>query len=162
MTTATTKRQRRHVHYTTLAELQADAEQLAAGEYETVGNWTFGQILQHLASGINSSIDGFNFKASWFLRAVVAPLIKNSVLTKPMKAGYQIPKSAGDYLPPPDITTTTALKNLQAAIERLKTETPTAAHPVFGKMASQEWLSLHLRHAELHMSFVVPADGDES
>ncbi len=30
--------------------------------------------------------------------------------------------------------------------------------PVFGKMASEEWMNLHVRHAELHLSFVVPTD----
>jgi hypothetical protein len=30
---------------------------------------------------------------------------------------------------------------------------------VLGPLTNAEWEQLHLRHAELHMSFVVPAEG---
>jgi hypothetical protein len=29
-------------------------------------------------------------------------------------------------------------------------------NPVFGAMTPEDWKRLHLRHAELHLSFVVP------
>jgi hypothetical protein len=29
-------------------------------------------------------------------------------------------------------------------------------YPVFGKLTPEEWHQFHLRHAELHMSFVLP------
>jgi hypothetical protein len=32
----------------------------------------------------------------------------------------------------------------------------TARHPVLGKLTHEEWTQLHLRHAELHLSFAVP------
>ena len=40
-------------------EIIADAEQVALGEYTTVGNWTFGQILTHLAQAMHCTFDGF-------------------------------------------------------------------------------------------------------
>ena len=42
-------------------EIIADAEQVALGEYTTVGNWTFGQILTHLAQAMHCTFDGFGF-----------------------------------------------------------------------------------------------------
>ena len=75
-----TTKSRRTVDYSTLEELRLDAEALAAGPYTTVGNWTYGQILQHLAQAMHASIDGFPFGAPWYMR-LAAPLVKNSVLT---------------------------------------------------------------------------------
>jgi hypothetical protein len=46
---------------------------------------------------------------------------------------------------------------LRKAIERFKTETPTAPHPFLGRMKNkEEYILLQLRHSELHMSFVHP------
>jgi hypothetical protein len=148
---------RRPVQYLTMASFRADAEKLAAGRYETVGNWTFGQILCHLADAINASLDGFPFRTPWFVRLLVGPLFKKSILSKPLKPGFKLPKSAEPYLPPPDVSTADGLGKLLAAIARLEHETPEAEHPFFGRLTPEEWTKLHLKHAELHMSFVRPA-----
>lgn len=156
MTTTAEKTQRRSIEFATLDEVNADIEELAAGSYTTVGNWSFAQILDHLASALNNSIDGFPFKASFFVRWFVAPMIKNSILTKEMKPGFKLPEKFSSYLPSEDCTMDESLPKVLNAIKRFETETPLADHPFFGKMASEEWMNLHMRHCELHLSFVVP------
>lgn len=151
---------RRELSFATLDEFIQDAETLAAGEYRTLGNWTFGQILGHLEYALRASIDGFPFKAPWLVRTFIAPLVKNSALTKPLKPGFKLPKSAASYLPDESTTVEEALAGCKKTVERLSVETPNAVHPFFGAMASEEWMALHLRHAEMHMSFVVPAESD--
>lgn len=157
MTATATTKERRDVEYSTLEELRLDAEAIAAGPYDTVGQWSYGQILDHLAKAVHCSIDGFPFRAPWWMR-LAAPLVKNSVLTTKMKSGWKLPKSADPYLPNPDASVEDALASLVKGIDRLGTENPEAPHPVFGKLAREEWIQLHIRHAELHMSFVVPTD----
>jgi hypothetical protein len=148
---------RRNLRYECLDEFHADVERVARGKFRTVGNWSYPQILEHLSRSMICSLDGFGFKAPWFVRVLLAPLVKNSFLTKPMKAGFKLPKKlAGVLLPESDLSLPTALEHLRIAIRRCKNETPNADHPAFGKLASQEWNALYLRHAELHMSFVVP------
>ncbi len=158
MGNSTTDSQRRTLSFATLDEFLQDAEAMAESEYKTIGNWSYGQILGHLASAMNNSIDGFGFQASWFLRKIIAPFLKNSALTKPLKPGIKLPKGAEQYLPDPSLTVEDSLAECRKSVERLATETPKARHPFFGAMASEEWMALHLRHAELHMSFVVPGD----
>jgi len=63
-----------------------------------------------------------------------------------------------DEHPRPETTVEAGLEHLKQAIARFETENPSAEHPAFGRMARQEWVSLGLRHAELHMSFVVPEE----
>jgi hypothetical protein len=155
-----TAKTRRTVRYASLSALWEDAEKLAAGNYETVGQWTFGQILDHLATTLNSSIDGFPFRPPPHMRmmaAIMTPFFKQSFLTQPMKAGYKLPKYAGPMFPPPGLSAADGLARIRAAVERFERETPEARHPFLGRLTPDEWISLHLRHAELHMSFVRPA-----
>ena len=48
------------------------------------------------------------------------------------------------------------LAELHTAVARLQQETHRAKHPVFGHLTNEEWNKLHLKHAGLHMSFLVP------
>lgn len=152
---AATKPQRREVRFRTLTDIVHDAERLLPSHH-TVGNWSFGQICQHLARGMTGAIDGFDFKAPWLARWFVAPFIKNSLLIKPMRAGFKLPKTATALLPEESVSAEEGLRQLKHAVDRLSHETPTAPHPFLGQMASEEVLQLQLRHSELHMSFVLP------
>ena len=49
---------RREVHYDSYEELRTDARQLASGEVSRLGNWSLGQIFQHLANAYTGSVDG--------------------------------------------------------------------------------------------------------
>jgi len=153
-TTATTAR--RELCYGSLDEVLADAERLAKGKVRTLGQWTYPQILDHLGKSIVASMDGYGFKAPWLVRVFIAPLAKNSFLTKPMKPGFKLPSSATAILPGSDVSLQATLEGLRKAIARLKVEPSRAPHPFLGSLADQEYTALHLRHSELHMGFVVP------
>ena len=58
---------------------------------------------------------------------------------------------------PNDIPVEQALDNLRAAVKRLQTEEQRATHPIL-RLTEAEKDEFQLRHAELHMSFVVPAE----
>ena len=73
-----------------------------------------------------------------------------------MRAGFQLPTSATALLPPADATVEDGLIALREAVDRYQVELPKAPHPFFGKLTREEYVCLSLRHAELHMSFVVP------
>ena len=152
----TTVIQRREIVYGTLQDFLDDVRQLAEIEVTTLGNWSFAQILEHLARAIDSSIDGFSFQSHWLVRTLAAAFLKNRLLTTKMKPGVNLPRRASSYLPEPEVELHDAREHLEAAAQRLLTTAPTARHPYLGRMSDREWLALHLRHAELHMSFVLP------
>ena len=53
---------RRTLHFNSLDEIAADVEMLTkAREIKTLGNWSAGQVVQHVATTMNKSIDGFSF-----------------------------------------------------------------------------------------------------
>jgi hypothetical protein len=49
-----------------------------------------------------------------------------------------------------------SLPRYRSALERLKKETPTAPNVIFGALTHEEWIALNLRHAELHLGFLLP------
>ncbi len=54
---------RRELHFTSLDEILADAQRLAAGQYRQLGNWSLGQATTHLARTMKMSLDGAKFRA---------------------------------------------------------------------------------------------------
>lgn len=153
-----TAESRRTVHYSSLEELQADVERLVTEGHRTVGNWSLGQILAHLQTAFQGSLDGYGFQAPWFVRTLIGPLMKRRIRHKPLPSGFKLPKTASSLIPKENVTTEEGLRLLKDVLERLKTETPEAPHPALGTMSPEDWDLLHRRHAELHMSFVVPQE----
>lgn len=147
---------RRKLHFTTLDDIRADAERLAAGPVRQLGNWSFGQATVHLARTMQMGLDHDPNRAPLPIR-LVARLMRRTMLTKGMRPGFKLPKQAADkYTAGPEISSEQALSELRSAIDRLKNETQRHPHPAFGAMTPEEWKQLHLRHAELHLSFFVP------
>ena len=153
MTVNTSKVQgRRQVQYASYADLLADAERLSKTKVKTLGNWSFGQILKHVAQSTDSSIDGSGFVLPAPVRWIFTLLMKRKFLTQPIPAGFKAPKQ----YQPEEISVEEALVLLRKAITRQETEQQRVMHPAFGMISKDEWTLFNLRHAEMHMSFVVP------
>jgi hypothetical protein len=149
---------RRELHFNSLQDIAADVDKLAeAKDIRTLGNWTAGQIFQHLATTMNGSIDGMAFRAPWYIRFIVQTFFKRRFLTKPMSPGFQLPEQAANVLLPPPTGLEEGLANCRKALQRLQADSQRAPSPVLGVLTREEWEQLHCRHAELHLSFLVPA-----
>jgi hypothetical protein len=149
---------RRQLQFTSLDDIQADVNRLAdAKQIRTLGNWSADQVLKHLATVMNYSIDGFRHRAAGPVRFFIRLFFKRRILTRGMSAGFKLPAAARAHLVPPATDLADGLANIRQALARLRTETPRAEHPVLGALTPEEWIQLHCRHSELHLSFLVPA-----
>ena len=146
---------RRTVEYQSLQDVVADAERVAAGPVHALGNWSAGQIFRHLALAYNGSIDGLSFRLPWPMQ-FMARLLKKRIVKGPMPAGFKLPAEGEKALDPGTTSTEQGLAELRAAVDRLEREPKRAPHPAFGPLSPQEWNQIHLHHAALHMSFLVP------
>jgi hypothetical protein len=146
---------RRNLHFDTIEEILADVESLNRGKFRTLGNWSAGQILQHLTIVMNGSIDGSPFRVGWPLR-VIGRLAKKRFLAKGMKPGLKLTAVAAEALVPAPIGWEEALAGFRRAIHRLQTEPDRKPHGFFGPMTRDEWNRLHCHHSALHLSFLVP------
>ena len=159
MTVNTKKvKDRREIRFESLAELRADVERLrgaaADGSIQPLGNWSLGQASQHLARFMVCSIEGFD-KAPFFLRplGMVLQLLQGKrILNKPPPPGFPIPSTLS-FFPDGDADDEAASAELLAVIERVEKEKCVQPSPLLGKLTHEKWIQLHLRHAELHLSF---------
>jgi len=152
-----TVRGRRKVHYHNLNELMADVELLSGGGYRQLGNWNLGQVCQHLAGGLKMGLDGTSLKFPWYLK-LIGPLVKRRFLTKTMPAGFKLPpQGAEELVPSHSATDQQGIDTLHSAVARWHREPQRVMHPMFGRMSPEEWEQFTCRHAELHMSFLLPA-----
>lgn len=163
MTTKPTDRtHRRTLRFQSLDEVLAEAEQLAAIPTRGLGKWTLGQVLSHLALVYEKSIDGTTYRPGWLMRllakVVIGPLFLRRVLRKGMGAGIHPPAVMFKEIAPPDnVSTEEGLQALHRAVGRLKSESNRDFEQCFHLFTREEWNLFHVRHAELHLSFIVPA-----
>ena len=148
---------RRALKFNTLDDALRDAEQLASGPTRSLGNWSFGQALRHLAIGLNMAIDGATITSPWLLRTVVRLFYRKQIIHGKMTAGIVLPQKATEALTPGPTSTEEGLELFRRALARFRSETQRAPHALLGKMTLEEWEQFQLRHAELHLSFIVPA-----
>jgi hypothetical protein len=146
---------RRVLRFESLDAILAEVEALAkAKQIHSLGNWSAGQNLAHVALTMTRSMDGFPSNMPWVLRAAMRLFMKGRLLRKPMSPGFKAPKRAG--LSPDAVSTEEGLSRLRAALARMKAEKRRVPSPFLGELTVEEWNQLHCRHAELHLSFLVP------
>jgi len=147
---------RRNVSYATYEEFLAEAEKFSRGEAKTLGNWTPGQIYRHLAMTMNASIDGFAFQFPVYFR-LMGWLLRNKIMTGKMPPGFQVPPTGEASLIPGPTSAEDGLADLHRAVARLRKDPKRVPHPVVGTINLEQWDRMHLKHAEMHMSFIHPA-----
>jgi hypothetical protein len=139
-----------------LAEVDRLVEAERAGRLRPRGNWTLGQALGHLATWVEFSYTGAPLRPPFFIRWVLK-LRKRKFLRDGMRAGVKIPGVPGGTLATDPVPLDEAQIRLRQLLTRLQNEPPTAPHVALGLLTQEEWIALHLRHAELHLSFFAPA-----
>lgn len=138
-----------------LVELERIADADRKGELQTLGNWTAGQNLSHLAAWIEFGWDGYPMSRPPLPVRLVMRLMLGGILRKGMTAGMKLPGVAGGTFGAEEMETQAAVERYRAALNRLQSGEP-AAHdsPAFGKMTHEKRVQLNLRHAELHLGFL--------
>ncbi|HEV3301893.1 MAG TPA: DUF1569 domain-containing protein [Planctomycetaceae bacterium] len=147
---------RRDVRFCNFDEFLAEADRLANGPARLLGTWTLAQIFDHLARSMDVSVDGTNERFPWPLR-ITLRLVRTRIIGTPMKPGYRVPENVAVLLrPDPHVGLRESLWKLRSAAIRFQDASAFPPHPAFGALTRDEYRSLALRHAELHLSFVEP------
>lgn len=152
---------RRALRFANMSEAIADAQRIAASEAAGTlrhsGNWSAGQCLAHVAAFMNYPYDGYPPKLNppWIVKLLVKPL-KKKYIRNGLPVGRSIPGIEGGTTGVDDISAAQALERFITAARRMESTPPPAPNPLFGPMTHDEWISLNLRHAELHFGFQHP------
>jgi len=146
---------RRTLKFNSLDEILADVERLNSGKFRTIGNWSAGQILEHVSIVMDWCIDGAPVTAPWYIR-LFGWFMKNRFLRNPMPAGFALPNETAAYLVPKETSWEAGLQHFRKSMDRMKTTAERKRSPFLGEMTREQWDQLHCRHCELHLSFLIP------
>jgi len=154
---------RRTLAFTDVAALRTELDRIEAshrsGRLTTTGNWTPGEILDHLATLWEFSLDGFpaHARAPWAMR-LVGPLLKPMFTRgKTAPAGIRLPEDAAYLLPAAGTPFDRGLARLRRVLDRVdRGERCERASPMFGRTSHPEWMRLHFGHCQLHLGFLRP------
>ncbi len=128
-----------------------------SGSLRQTGNWTPGENLDHVAKMWEFSLDGFppEARVPFFIR-IVARLVKGRMTSgRTLPSGFSIPKGGEYMLPLAGCSFDAGFARLQTVLDRLdRGERMRVPSPAFGPMTHDEWMRLHLAHAQLHLGFV--------
>lgn len=149
---------RRRLRFESLDEVVVDVGWLAGQSTRQLGNWSLAQICQHLGTSMELSTSAERlFSVPLGLR-IMGRLVRRRVLSKGVPSGFQLPPAGAAVLVPPEVSLEDGLAQLDRGIAALDRTSRRAAHPVFGALNVDQWYQFHLRHAEMHLSFIVPAE----
>lgn len=151
--------ERREISYQNLDEAVADAGQLAEKGSRVTGAHSFGQILEHLALGIDAATGKVQVPKPPFYMKIMMPLMKRMVINpKPLAPGVKLPPSGEAFFwPDKEFDVQAALQHLKDSVAFYQSKGPLPKHPYFGALTREQCDQLQCRHCALHLSFVHPA-----
>ena len=144
---------RRKLRFQCCDDILADCEKLLDG-YRQLGNWSLGKMATHLSDACNMALEPSTIRVPWVIRFVARNVFKKKALQK-MSPGFKLPKSAAS-LEPNETEDRAGVEKLRQTLVRWKQQKERYHHPFFGQLTPEEWETLMLRHAEMHLSFLLP------
>lgn len=149
---------RRKLHFDNLDQVLADVEHLAEVPHVQLGNWTLAVMCDHLAKVLRSTTENRQYQPPWVVRPL-GRLFKRYVIGRTLPSGFRMPRAMAVLLAPQeDADLPGALARFREAVARFKSVDLPTHSPFLGRLTRDEWEQFHCRHAELHLSFLVPQD----
>jgi hypothetical protein len=151
--------QHRQLRFQTIEELLAEIDRIESaaqtGELESVGNWTPGQVLAHIAAWVDYGWDGYPVKSPPFFIKWIFVRMAGRIIKRGMKPGAKIPGVREGTFGQEKISVEAGLDRVRRAFGRLQAgEVAKFDSPAFGPLSHEDRTQLNLRHAELHLGFL--------
>jgi hypothetical protein len=150
-------KERRKVRFESPDEAMRDVERLMAlerdGRLESLGNWTLGQALGHLATWIGFAYTKPPLPPPPRIVAMIVRLFRNRIINRGMPAGMKMRGTADGTIGTELMSTDDGWARFESGWERLRREPPSQPSNIFGPLTHEEAIKLNLRHAELHLGF---------
>lgn len=158
----TRKAERRALRLADLDALEDELDRIGeaheAGTLRHAGNWTPGQVLEHVSILWRCALDGFPASAPWPIRLLGRTILKPIALRGgSAPAGVKIPSSASFLRPADGRGFEEGMGAIRAEVARTRAgERFSHPSPLFGPLTHEQWLILQLGHCSLHLGFLHP------
>jgi hypothetical protein len=157
------KATRRTVQFADLDEVVAEARRLHADGYTRAGNWSLGQCCNHLAKGLDLTVDRYSFRLPpplstfnrlLFFKTSWAPVLVGK-LSLPTLPGFAQTEPVDD---------TEGLNRLVNSVARVQaaSEADLQPNPLMGSLTKDQWQTFHAIHAQRHLGFLIPNEAAEN
>ncbi len=144
---------RRKLRFQSFDEVMPDVERLLVG-HTTVGEWSLGQICNHLATVLRRVVDlpaSTVFDPSKFVGEEQKRGVMESGI---LPEGFPAPP---EIVPNQTLDERQEAENLRQALAYYKASPgPVIPHRLFGPLTKQEWDRLQCIHLAHHLSFAIP------
>ena len=112
-------RGRRRLRFSDFGEILREVQALAERPTQPIGNWTLGQVCQHLGTAMELSVaGGVGFPVPWKTR-LLARLARRRILATALPTGFRLPSDAAALLVPEPTSFEQGLAALERGMERL-------------------------------------------
>jgi hypothetical protein len=153
---------RRDVRLQSLDDLANEIDRIVIaadlGMLRPMGNWSAAQILWHIGKLIELSYDRFSWRyqrGPVWLTKLLRRLSWRLLIRLAFRPGFQNPAEAAVLEPDPSLDFNVAIAYLRQQLGRIRSgERMTQEASVEGPYSHEQWVYIHLRHAELHLSFL--------
>ncbi|MEZ6244006.1 MAG: DUF1569 domain-containing protein [Phycisphaerales bacterium] len=157
----TRKAERRPLRFDTLDDLDRELDRIEAshnaGTLTHTGNYTPSQAMHHLARWIVRYETGDLPKRVPLPVKAFGRVFKGRFLNKGFPAG--LPGPEGKTQSEPDNPFEESIAFLREKNQVLRTKDLGHRNPMFGRLGHEQAVKIHLRHCELHLSFLNPDAG---
>ena len=145
--------ERRELRFTSFDDVMPDVERLLRG-HRTVGHWSLGQILRHLAKVLRRVVDlpaTTPFDTSlWVSEEKKREVLGSGLIPEGLPAPAEV-VSEESFDPAEQA------EELRRAIAHFKASSgPVIPHRFLGPLTKAEWDQIQLAHLAHHLSFAVP------
>ncbi len=149
---------RRALEFDRLSNAVDECERLLESGYVRNGNWSLGQICQHMRLTIEANMNGYP-KWMTILGFPLRPILSRFALPK-LLAG-QSPKgikTAPMFVPPTDVDDVQEVEAFSKCVQRfLADDGELHPHPGFGSMSREKFEKFHAAHMAHHLGFLETA-----
>ncbi|KAA5547173.1 DUF1569 domain-containing protein [Roseiconus nitratireducens] len=148
----------RSLRFESIQQAMAEAERLASIDVRTTGQFSLGQILEHLARTLDIVTGRLSGPPVSGPMRMAARLLRPFVLRK-ASTGFKLPaKAQGILWPSEPVSTDQGLAHLRDSYEHFRAPAELPDHPIFGRMTRAQHDALQCRHFEGHLGFVHEAE----
>jgi hypothetical protein len=147
--------ERRTLNFATLDRVMPEVDRLLQG-HETLGQWSLGQVCNHLAATFTYSVEGFPGHAPWIVRQTIGAVARRNVFkTGRLPAWLKLPAK---FAPKPGLDARAEAEALRASLQFYAAhQGPLAIHPLMGRLTREQWTRLHGIHCAHHLGFLSPS-----
>ncbi|HMY65521.1 MAG TPA: DUF1569 domain-containing protein [Leptospiraceae bacterium] len=143
----------KEIRFKSLDEAIAELKRIENLPKKTLGIWSYYQILDHCADGIESCMNGYKASAPWLIRKSIGQILK----MKTFSQGYMDHGGMNPSAPKKreEGDEKKALQRLLSAADAFKAfKGKFQLHPFFDELTADEFEKLHAYHIANHLCFV--------